>query len=216
MQSGKDYYGILGLQPGATQRDVKRSFRKLALQYHPDKHNGGSFDTNAAYANIQEAYHVLSHPKLREAYLQERWLLRSQGKPLGKTAALTPKSILADIEALQQTINLTDQHRMHHAGMADKLLHCLQANHLAILAEANELAISQQVFDVAVAASQPIDYKHLKSIFLQLTKLADQCGRQPMLKSYLAARQKAFWWQKNQYWIIVLATLAICALIFFA
>jgi len=51
----KDYYQILGLQKGAAKDEVKKAFRKLSSQYHPDKKTGDE----AKYKEITEAYAVL-------------------------------------------------------------------------------------------------------------------------------------------------------------
>ena len=59
----KNYYQILGVSPQASADDVKRAYRKLASQHHPDK--GG--DT-AQFQEIQEAYSVLSDPGRRQSY----------------------------------------------------------------------------------------------------------------------------------------------------
>jgi curved DNA-binding protein len=58
-----DYYSILGLDKSATQEDIKRSYRKLASQHHPDK--GG--DTSK-FQQIQEAYSVLGDAEKRREY----------------------------------------------------------------------------------------------------------------------------------------------------
>ncbi len=62
----KDYYKTLGIEKGASEEDVKRAFRKLAHQYHPDK-NGGD-DTK--FKEINEAYQVLSDKNKRSQYDQ--------------------------------------------------------------------------------------------------------------------------------------------------
>lgn len=59
----KNYYQILGVAPQASADDLKRAYRKLASQHHPDK--GG--DT-ARFQEIQEAYSVLSDPGKRQQY----------------------------------------------------------------------------------------------------------------------------------------------------
>lgn len=62
--SNKDYYNILGVEKGATKDDVKKAFRKLAHQYHPDK-QGGDEDK---FKEIGEAYSVLGDDKKRAEY----------------------------------------------------------------------------------------------------------------------------------------------------
>ncbi len=60
----KDYYAILGLERGASKDEVKRAFRKLAAQYHPDKKTGDE----AKYKEITEAYAVLGDDKKKAEY----------------------------------------------------------------------------------------------------------------------------------------------------
>jgi curved DNA-binding protein len=63
---GKDYYKILGVEKNASPDEIKKAFRKLAHQYHPDKNKGD--DTKFKEAN--EAYQVLSDEKKRAQYDQ--------------------------------------------------------------------------------------------------------------------------------------------------
>lgn len=60
----KDYYKILGVDKAASQDEIKKAFRKLALEHHPDK-NGGK---DEKFKEINEAYSVLSDTKKRQQY----------------------------------------------------------------------------------------------------------------------------------------------------
>ncbi len=63
----KDYYEILGIPKGATDQDVKKAYRRLALRYHPDK-NKGDKDAEAKFKEINQAYEILSDSQKRSNY----------------------------------------------------------------------------------------------------------------------------------------------------
>ena len=66
MATTRDYYEILGLERGASDDEIKRSFRKLAQQWHPDVNVDP--DADARFKEINEAYQVLSDPGRRQQY----------------------------------------------------------------------------------------------------------------------------------------------------
>ena len=63
----KDLYAILGVSPNATQQQVKDSYYKLSLQYHPDR-NKGSLEAHQKFTDLTEAYSVLGQYELRKKY----------------------------------------------------------------------------------------------------------------------------------------------------
>jgi len=65
---GKDYYAILGVSKTATDADLKKAYRKLALKYHPDKNQAPGAEEK--FKSISEAYEVLSDEKKRRIYDQ--------------------------------------------------------------------------------------------------------------------------------------------------
>ena len=65
----RDYFKVLGLERGADGDAVKKAFRRLARQYHPDV-NPGDKDAEARFKEISEAYEVLSDPDKRRRYEQ--------------------------------------------------------------------------------------------------------------------------------------------------
>ncbi len=63
----RDYYEVLGVEPGASEGDIKKSFRRLALQHHPDR-NAGDSRAEERFKEVSEAYGVLIDPKKRARY----------------------------------------------------------------------------------------------------------------------------------------------------
>ncbi len=64
----KDYYQILGVRENATQEEIKRAFRKLAFQHHPDKNPGNEKQAEQRFKEINEAYGVLGDEARRQDY----------------------------------------------------------------------------------------------------------------------------------------------------
>lgn len=63
----KDYYKILGVDKGASEDDIKKAYRKMAMQYHPDK-NPDNPEAEAKFKEAAEAYDVLSTPDKKSNY----------------------------------------------------------------------------------------------------------------------------------------------------
>jgi len=66
----KDYYGILGVPHGASDDDIKKAYRKLAMQFHPDRNLGKEKWANEKFKEINEAYGVLGNLDKRKQYDQ--------------------------------------------------------------------------------------------------------------------------------------------------
>ncbi len=70
MMSQRDYYEVLGVGKTASDADLKKAFRRLAMKYHPDRNTDGDEETEHKFKEAKEAYEVLSDPQKRAAYDQ--------------------------------------------------------------------------------------------------------------------------------------------------
>jgi DnaJ-class molecular chaperone len=80
--ANNDYYQILGISKNATAADIKKAYRKLALEYHPDRNKGK--EAEEKFKEVNKAYEVLSDPGKRQTYDQFGAAAFEQGGPTGQ------------------------------------------------------------------------------------------------------------------------------------
>ena len=67
---GKGYYDLLGLEKSASEKDIKKSYKKLALKHHPDRNPNNKEEAEKKFKDISRAYSVLSDKTKRQQYDQ--------------------------------------------------------------------------------------------------------------------------------------------------
>lgn len=212
----KDYYQILELLPGANSKQIKHNFRRLAKQYHPDKLQGGNADSNFAFSQIQEAYTVLTTPHLREAYMQQRWLLKSQGGSFTKPELMTAELLVFKSSQLNTAVQHADPFRINHHELCTKILSLIGNDDLGLIKKmANDFQTKLFVENL-LTCSTALPFYNLEAIFDQLKKIAssDKDLLIAIEKNY-RSRQTQYWWGRHQFWLIALVTILLCLMIYF-
>ena len=68
MSEKRDYYEVLGLKKGASDDEIKKAYRKMAIKYHPDRNLNNKEEAEAHMKEINEAYDVLKDPQKKAQY----------------------------------------------------------------------------------------------------------------------------------------------------
>ena len=100
----KDYYKILELNKNATQEDIKKNYKKLALKYHPDRNNGDE----QKFKELTEAYETLSDSQKRHVY----------DNPQPKFQMINNSNLFNDLpNIMKQFHNMhMNEHMMHNSS----------------------------------------------------------------------------------------------------
>jgi molecular chaperone DnaJ len=210
----KDYYGVLEIEASAGLQDIKKAYRRLAQQYHPDKNHNDPYAA-AQFAEIKEAYEVLTHPSKKELYLQRRWYEQSTGIKRNKLP-VTPVNILKQVLELEKYVSKLDVFRMDKYGLHDHILSLLDD---ASIEQLNSFDDKQANDEIVLSLTRCIKVLPLNltlSLHTQLKKIKTSEAIQSTFSQFVAAKQKTYKRDKYKIWVIILTVIALCLLILFS
>ena len=201
----KDYYKILETEPQATQQEIRKSFRRLALKYHPDK-NIGNHLAEAQFKEIQEAYEVLSDADQRKEYNYKRWHLRSLGKSYTEQA-LTPAAILEECRALKTYIDSMSIFRIDYDAVSQHIRQLLSANTIGILQQSDDKFINIEIIQTLLNAAKPLPYRYFVPITDLLLQIGgpDQ-GTRELVARYLRDKKLHEQWDIYKWIVMIIIT----------
>jgi molecular chaperone DnaJ len=202
----KDYYKILAVPADASQPDIKKAYRRLALLYHPDK-NAGNPAASSYFRELTEAYEVLSDEVSRENYNYRRWNHRVSRKKY-TAPAHSPKDILAECIVLKEQVSGMDIFRMNPEALAFQVQETLSLPNMEILQQFNEIDITRKVIRELLYVTDPLDFRYLKNIGEKLRLLSDKDPESYALvnKTMTHKRRKEKW---EQYKLPFMAAIAL-------
>ncbi len=207
----KDYYAILQVEPSATLPEIKKAYRKLAQQYHPDKNQKDPY-AGAQFEAIKEAYEVLTHPGKKERYLQQRWYQQSTGRK--KTGTLiTPDTVLQQALELERYVSRLDHFRMDKEGLKHYILDLLSDETVEQLNRFNDREANHSIIDLLLRCLKPLPHPMASSLAMQLRKIDTDPAMIEKINRVISRQKKM---ERNEQlrplWIALLAAL-ICVLI---
>lgn len=209
----KNYYNILEVPPSAAPQDIKKAYRRLALQYHPDK-NPDNPAAESYFKEIQEAYYILSDPGRRSAYDQRRWY-RHHTAPATEER-LTPALILKKAGRLSRYIRTIDPGFLNHKALYQYISQYLLGKQaMKLLQQDHDPHTNQQVITAILQTIQSMRYERAKAVCHQLQLLAGADAQTAKkIDSFLGQKKLYSYWEKYQQPIIALVTGLLCWLIY--
>jgi molecular chaperone DnaJ len=154
----KDYYTILHIPPGSSFEAIKKAYRKLAMEFHPDRNRNNPYAA-AHFQEVREAYEVLADPAKRESYHQQRALARSAGKGLRNSGPITPKSILQQAIRLEDRVNTAGMARMDPEIVYREIMHLSSDEVIEALKPFNDENANEAILTNLIRAAETLPYK---------------------------------------------------------
>ncbi len=209
----KDYYKILNVTPLATPQQIKKSFRLLALKWHPDK-NPGNIYAEAQFREVQEAHEILSDTKKREAYNYKRWYRRSLGKDF-TSVLTTPENILWECNRLENYVSGINVFQVDYDALSHHIRKLLKDTNTGILKQYNNTSINQQVVYKILRCSLPLPRQYTEIITELLTGIAGKDREMnENIRQFKKQQKQKESWNKYKVFSVFLFTIIICWLIY--
>lgn len=212
MPASKDYYQILGVKPEASPEEIKRSYRRLALKYHPDK-NPGDTIAEAAFKEIAEAYEILSDSKKRKDYHYKRFYTYNYKYKAASTA--TPQSILNDARQLKTLVKDADPFRLNQDALLFQFEQVLSERNIALLVTEKQTDITQRIIETLLQVCKPLRYEYVLTACNKLKALAgDDRVMLSSINNLIAEKKKSYDWDRYKTTVAIVVAVLLCMLIF--
>jgi len=204
----KDLYQILGVQKNATEAEIKKAFRRLAHQYHPDKNR--DIYSAAQFQAIREAYDTLSNSWSRARYDQDRSYTAGS---TSQQTPITPEWLLGISLQLTQSLAKMDAASINYSNLQAYILLILSDPHMAILQHHKETEKNKAIVLELIKACNRLPVKYLTRIQTKLVQLAenDEQLKNKVIGHY-ASRIRQYKRQRLFPLIVIIITMLLMAL----
>jgi curved DNA-binding protein CbpA len=204
----KDYYKLLKIAHSADLNTIKKAYRQLAMQYHPDKH-GDNQSTHFYFQEIQEAYEVLSNPEKRENYHYKIWLEKAQGHELD--TALSTDQIIQLFIHTERAIHETDSFRRNNEQLTEILISLYSNTRLELIAETNDNSLETTTLQLAIQSSSSLSSVAQLKLIHQLNPILKKHPQMHEIwMQQINTRIKKEKIEKLKVPIVILTTILLC------
>lgn len=208
----KNYFSILGVSPAASLDEIKKAYRLLAMQYHPDKND--CIDAHSSFSEIKEAYEVLTNVEKRKKYLQQQGH-HFNTKRQGSQDEISTFGVLQNALSIERRVAQQDIFRMDKNRLKEQLLSLLSEKNMQILCADKDVATQNEIIGALLKAAQPLSITETKEITEKLRILAGKNNNAiQQINNFQKKVRNKYYWNKFSGIVVFLITILLCVLIY--
>lgn len=205
----KDHYQSLGVSPSATQDEIRKAFRRLAFQYHPDR-NPAQF-ARQRFEEVHEAWLVLKDRAARRAY-DKSYYANAPGATQRRLPA-SADDVLALSTAFRLHANSIDPFRFDTDLLANAAEEILTPANLELVQ--SDKAIAARVLSDLLAGLAPLPYPRLSALVPALIQLANSIDHGPVqVAGFVRKSRYGYFWERYKTVIALLVAALACVAIY--
>jgi curved DNA-binding protein CbpA len=206
----KDHYKTLGLEPGSPPALIKKAWRKLIQQHHPDK-TGGIPSSQTAFQDIQEAYETLTDPVQKQKYLQQRWLQQVTRGEIVRNPETVEEFLHACLQ-LEQKIASANTFRMDEDYLMQYLLFLLSPTHVAILNSTKETDLLSTCLSLILKSIEPLPVEKKYTVLQEMEKI-NTTATTIQISEYKKKHQSSWLMEQYGFYAMIILSFLLCWLI---
>ena len=203
----ENYYTILQVSPNASFEEIKKAYRKLAMQFHPDRQQ--SELTENKFLQIQKAYQVLSNPVERQKFHYSRFHSLIQ-----KSSLNSSKELVTELKNIADISTAAGHFRIDEPLLEKQLKEILSEHNLLLMKHENEELLRNQFIYHLLSICSFLSYTSAIPFINSITIIATEAEK---VKLYEYSKNKKRWHYWDTYKLLIAVGIAaiLCLMIYF-